>query len=178
MMKLSDTQLIILSAACARENGCLLPVSGNLNSNAASMVLHSLINKGLAEEVPASDDMPVWREAEDGASISLRATAAAYQTLGLGEGMAAKETGAHLHPTDSQEVPKPKTRANSKQAQLIAMLKRPEGASIIEISQELKWQAHSVRGAIAGSLKKKLGLVVTSEMIRGENRIYRIQSED
>jgi hypothetical protein len=148
-----------------------LPVSGNLNSNAASMVLHSLINKGLAEEVPASDDMPVWREAEDGAQVSLRATAAAYQTLGLGEDMAAEET-------DNQAIPKSKTRPNSKQARLIAMLKRPEGASIIEIAQELNWQAHSVRGAIAGSLKKKLGLVVTSEMIRGENRIYRIQSED
>ncbi len=175
MIKLSDTQLVVLSAACARENGCLLPVSGNLNGNAASMVLHSLINKGLAEEVPANNDMPVWREAEDGASISLRATAAAYQTLGLGEEMITEETGAHLQPTDSQEVSKPKTRENSKQAQLISMLKRPEGASIIEISQELNWQAHSVRGAIAGGLKKKLGLTVVSEKIEGRGRVYSIR---
>jgi hypothetical protein len=159
MIKLSDAQLVILSAACARENGSLLPTSGNLNSNAASMVLHSLINKGLAEEVPASDDMPVWREAEDGAPVSLRATAAAYQTLGLGEDMAA---------------PNSKTRANSKQAQLIAMLKRPEGASIIEIAQKFGWQAHSVRGSIAGSLKKKLGLVISSENIEGRGRVYKI----
>jgi hypothetical protein len=91
--------------------------------------------------------MPVWRNAEDGAPVSLRATAAAYQALGLGEDMTAEET-------DNQAIPKSKTRPNSKQAKLVEMLKRPEGASIIEISQELNWQAHSVRGAIAGTLKK------------------------
>ena len=170
MIKLSDAQLVILSAACARENGSLLPTSGNLNGNAASMVLHSLIKKGLAEEVPVNSNMPIWREAEDGTPVSLRATAAAYQALGLGEEMITEETG----PTDSQDVPKPKTRPNSKQTQLIEMLKRSEGASVIEISQELNWQAHSVRGAIAGSLKKKLGLVITSEKIEGRGRVYKI----
>ncbi len=170
MMKLSDTQLIILSAACARENGCLLPVSGNLNSNAASMVLHSLINKGLAEEFPASDDMPVWREAEDGASISLRATAAAYQALGLGKDMTAEEN-------DNQAILKSKTRANSKQAKLIEMLKRPEGASIGEVAAAFGWLSHTVRGAIAGSLKKKLGLEMTSEKVEGRGRVYRILAD-
>jgi hypothetical protein len=177
MIKLSDAQLVILSAACARENGCLLPVSGNLNSNAASMVLHSLINKGLAEEVPANSDMPIWREVEDGSSVSLRATAAAYQALGLAEEMNPEEAGAHLHPTDSQDVPKANTRPNSKQAQLIEMLKRPEGASLIEISQEFAWRSHSVRGAIAGALKKKLGLAVTSEKIEGRGLVYKILAD-
>jgi hypothetical protein len=133
------------------------------------MVLHSLINKGLAEEVPASSNMPIWREAEDGAPISLRATAAAYQALGLAD-MAGEET-------DDQAVAKPKTRPNSKQAQLIEMLKRPEGASLIEISQEFVWKSHSVRGAIAGSLKKKLGLAVTSEKIEGRGLVYKILAD-
>jgi hypothetical protein len=166
MIKLSDAQLVILSAACARENGSLLPTSGSLNGSAASMVLHSLINKGLAGEVPANRNMPIWREAEDGAPISLRATAAAYQTLGLGE-MAGEEQ-------EDQAVPKPSTRPNSKQAHLVEMLKRPEGASLIEIAETFGWQAHTVRGAIAGSLKKKLGLVITSEKIEGRGRVYKI----
>ena len=166
MIKLSDAQLVILSAACARENGSLLPVSGNLNGNAASMVLHSLINKGLAEEVPASSNMPIWREAEDGSYVGLRATAAAYQALGLAD-VAGEET-------DDQAVTKPKTRPNSKQAQLIEMLKRPDGASVIEIAETFGWQAHTVRGAIAGSLKKKLGLVISSEKIEGRGRVYKI----
>jgi hypothetical protein len=66
------------------------------------------------------------------------------------------------------------TRANSKQAQLIEMLKRPDGTTIEEIAKKLDWQQHTVRGAIAGALKKKLGLNVQSEKIEPRGRIYRI----
>ncbi|MBZ0141023.1 MAG: DUF3489 domain-containing protein [Pseudorhodoplanes sp.] len=68
----------------------------------------------------------------------------------------------------------PGTRANSKQAQLIEMLKRPEGATIDEIVKKFDWQAHTVRGALAGALKKKLGLNVQSEKVEGRGRVYRI----
>jgi hypothetical protein len=67
-------------------------------------------------------------------------------------------------------------RADSKQAQLIAMLKAPKGASIDEIVKAFGWQPHTVRGAIAGAIKKKLGLDVTSEKIEGRGRVYRIAS--
>jgi hypothetical protein len=67
-----------------------------------------------------------------------------------------------------QTKPKtPGTRANSKQAQLIEMLQRPDGATIDEIVKKFDWQAHTVRGAIAGALKKKLGLNVQSEKVEG-----------
>ena len=65
------------------------------------------------------------------------------------------------------------SRADSKQARLIEMLKRKEGASIEEIVKAFGWQPHTVRGAIAGALKKKLGLDVTSEKVDGR-RVYRI----
>jgi len=68
----------------------------------------------------------------------------------------------------------PGTRNSSKQAQLIEMLKRPEGATIEEIVKKFDWQAHTVRGAIAGALKKKLGLDVQSEKAEGRGRVYRI----
>jgi Protein of unknown function (DUF3489) len=68
----------------------------------------------------------------------------------------------------------PGTRANSKQAQLIEMLKRSEGATIEEIVKKFDWQAHTVRGAIAGALKKKLGLDVQSEKVEGRGRVYLI----
>ena len=67
-----------------------------------------------------------------------------------------------------------KTRVDSKQAQLIAVLKRPQGASIEEITAQFGWQPHTVRGAIAGALKKKLGLTVLSEKVEGRGRVYRI----
>ena len=65
-------------------------------------------------------------------------------------------------------------RADSKQAKLIEMLTRPKGASIDEIVTAFGWQPHTVRGAIAGALKKKLGLNVVSEKSEGRGRIYRI----
>ena len=65
-------------------------------------------------------------------------------------------------------------RADSKQAKLIEMLMRPKGASIDEIVTAFGWQPHTVRGAIAGALKKKLGLNVVSEKIEGRGRTYRI----
>ena len=66
-------------------------------------------------------------------------------------------------------------RTDSKQAKLIEMLKRPEGATIAEVVEALQWQAHTVRGAIAGALKKKLGLKVESEKVDAERgRVYRI----
>jgi predicted HTH transcriptional regulator len=66
------------------------------------------------------------------------------------------------------------TRAESKQAKLIEMLKRPDGATIEEIAKKFEWQSHTVRGAIA-ALKKKLGLNVQSEKVEGRGRIYRIE---
>ena len=68
----------------------------------------------------------------------------------------------------------PRTRADSKQAKLIEMLKRTQGATIDEIATAFDWQKHTVRGAIAGALKKKLGLDVKSEKVEGRGRVYRI----
>lgn len=70
----------------------------------------------------------------------------------------------------------PGTRADSKQAKLIEMLKRPDGATIDEIAKKFEWQPHTVRGAIAGALKKKLGLDVQSEKVEDRGRVYRIKS--
>ena len=69
---------------------------------------------------------------------------------------------------------KPRTRDNSKQAQVIAMLKRPEGATIEQICEATQWQAHTVRGTFAGAFKKKLGLEITSTKEAGGQRIYRV----
>ena len=68
----------------------------------------------------------------------------------------------------------PRTRDNSKQATVIGMLKRPEGATIPQIMAATGWQAHTVRGTFAGAFKKKLGLNVTSTKDAGGERVYRI----
>jgi len=68
----------------------------------------------------------------------------------------------------------PSQRAGTKQAQIIAMLQRPEGATIAEIVAATAWQAHSARGVISGVLKKKLGLEVGSTKEDGRGSVYRI----
>ena len=58
------------------------------------------------------------------------------------------------------------------------MLRHPEGATINEICKATGWQAHTVRGAFAGTFKKRLGLTITSyKPVNGE-RVYRIEAED
>ena len=69
---------------------------------------------------------------------------------------------------------KPRTRDNSKQATVIQMLQRPEGATIQQIMDATGWQAHTVRGTFAGAFKKKLGLNLASEKVEGNDRVYRI----
>ena len=58
-------------------------------------------------------------------------------------------------------------RESSKEAMLIDMLRRPEGATIAQIMAATGWLAHTCRGAFAGALKKKRGLTVTSEKAHG-----------
>ena len=72
----------------------------------------------------------------------------------------------------------PKAGADSKQAQLIEMLKNSRGASIAEITAAFGWQAHTVRGTISGALKKKLGLAITSGKVEGRGRVYRLSASE
>jgi Protein of unknown function (DUF3489) len=74
---------------------------------------------------------------------------------------------------DGKSAAVAKAAATTKQAQVIEMLQRPAGATIDEIIALTAWQRHTVRGLIAGALKKKLGLDVISETAK-RGRVYRI----
>lgn len=62
----------------------------------------------------------------------------------------------------------------TKHAQLLQLLNRPVGASIEDMMQATEWQQHSVRGFLAGTVKKRLGLALTSSRAEGNVRRYRI----
>jgi hypothetical protein len=93
----------------------------------------------------------------------------------------ATKTRGRLKGSDATAAATPaaprKTRDDTKQAQLIAMLRRKDGATIAQIVAATGWQPHTVRGAFAGALKKKLGLTVTSEKVEGVGRVYRLAAE-
>lgn len=74
----------------------------------------------------------------------------------------------------TREQRRPATRPKTKLGQLEAMLRRVDGATIEQISKSLDWQAHSVRGAMSGALKKKQGLTIASEKLEDGRRVYRI----
>ena len=74
-----------------------------------------------------------------------------------------------------EALPEPQSDAKrpSKQDEVIAMLRRPEGATVDEVANTTGWQRHTVRGVFSGTLKKKLGLTIASAK-EERGRVYRI----
>jgi len=82
--------------------------------------------------------------------------------------------------TVARKTPSPKaasTKSHTKQDQLLALLRRPQGTTIEHAAKTLDWQPHSVRGIISGVLKKRLGLTITSEKEDG-GRVYRVAAAE
>jgi hypothetical protein len=185
MTQLSDTQAMILSAAAQRPERIALPLPDSLRGGAAAKVIGAMIAKGLLQEVDADlrKGEPMWRETGDGHGVTLVATDIGLAAIGIEpEDADAAPEGTTDAPTDEaapdttnepEAAPKARTpREGTKQATLIAMLRAPDGATIEEIMVALDWAAHTIRGAMAGAFKKKLGLEVTSEKVEGRGRVY------
>ncbi|WP_333500979.1 DUF3489 domain-containing protein [Kluyvera genomosp. 2] len=147
-MKLTDTQTLILNTAIQSPDGQLIWFPDNLKGGARDKVLGSLLRQGLIQI--------------DGESH--RVTDLAYAALGLAVPQASAE------PIKAA----PRTRENTKQAKIIAMLQRPEGATISQIAEATGWQPHTVRGTFAGAFKKKLGLTLSSSKEDHGQRVYRV----
>jgi hypothetical protein len=198
MTKLSDTQLLILSAAAQRDDRNVLPLPGSLRGGAATKVVGALLSRGLIAETTIDSQTKadatlnrIWRNDEDGRAILLHITDAGLAAIGVEPedtaevGDTAPEGATEATSTDPateaapDAAPAPKARKlreGTKQAQLIAMLRTPEGATIDEIVAATGWQPHTVRGAFAGALKKRLGLEVTSDKVDGRGRVYRLEA--
>jgi len=188
MPKLTDTQTIILSRAAKRPGTLAIPLPKGLHGAAARMAVNRMIAKGWLEEVEAnlSRGEPVWRETGDGHGTTLIATEAGLEAIGIEPVAASAVSGVRkarpqadagaASTTGKPDTPKPVAiRAGTKQAQIIALLRRPEGASIGEIVEATGWLPHSARGMISGGLKKKLGLPVTAEKVEGRGTVYSLR---
>ena len=154
IIQLTPAQHAILAHAHNHTDGKITWFPDNIKGGARKKVLDGMFNRALI--TPMNDDWFIAAEGYDALGVPRKAP------------ISAKAIDAVI------EQAKPRTRDNSKQARVIAMLKRPEGATIAQICETTGWQAHTVRGTFAGAFKKKLGLTITSSKESGTERIYRI----
>jgi hypothetical protein len=159
-MTLSDTQLVLLSAAAQRDDGRLTPPE-RLKGYPRQALTAKLLKLGLVETIRAGRDSPAWGDGEDG-PYGLRITPAGLRELGL-------------EPTDagapaSQEGSPRRPRATSKIAQVLCLLEGRDGASLVEIEAATGWLPHTVRAALTG-LRKQGYRVERLSRPRGQ-RVY------
>ena len=144
MTKLTETQTIILSAGAQRPENIALPLPKGLAGAAAKMAVSKMIEHGWLQEVDANlrRNEPLWRETGDGHGTTLVVTDAGLLAIGI-EPVVVKTVAAIRQKAAKTPPPKPPSqRAGTKQAQIIALLERPEGATIAEIVAATAWQAH------------------------------------
>ena len=155
-VELTVAQHFILAYANEHTDGKIVKFPDNIKGGARKKVLEGLFNRAMI-----TTDGTDWFIAAEG-----------YDALGLPR----PEPTTLVNPEIEATVTsiKPRSRDNSKQAQVIAMLKRPEGATIQQIVEVTGWQQHTVRGTFAGAFKKKLGLNITSSKETDAERIYRV----
>ncbi|TXH13631.1 MAG: DUF3489 domain-containing protein [Gammaproteobacteria bacterium] len=176
--QLTPAQHAILAYALEHTGGKINWFPDNIKGGARKKVLDGLFNRAMI-----TTDGTNWFIAAEGYDAMGRARphleAAPQPTtmpLDADPEIAAAVTAAENEWAQDKfpVTAKPRTRENSKQAEVIKMLQRPEGATIGQICTATGWQAHTVRGTFAGAFKKKLGMNIVSDKPQGGERIYRI----
>ncbi len=162
-IQLTITQLAVLNHAHEHTEGKIDWFPDTIKGGARQKVIDGLANRGLITSkhnnwfVSATgyEALGVPRKG----AVTLQALDAVIKTTSV----STDETAKVL-----------RTRDNSKQAQVIALLRRPEGATIAQICETTGWQPHTVRGTFAGTFQKKLGLEITSTKETGAERVYKV----
>jgi hypothetical protein len=157
--KLTTTQTTILEAAADRPDGNIEPLPANLRGGARTKVIEGLVAKGLIAGTPGRY---LLTNASYAAVGKQRPSASDVQNLDITDGLQEQET-----------IPRA-IRPGTKLAGLIDALCQPGGATVNQIMADTQWQAHTVRGAISGMVRKKLGYNVVSERGADGDRLYRI----
>jgi hypothetical protein len=185
---ITERQLDLITRAHCDAGGLIEPLL-DLKGGAKLKMIASLAQRGLIEQIDGQ-----WRITRAAIAIikgeaqpqevlpPVGAKGSAAPSLADDPELEAAVASAEASWQQAQpDVAAKRGRENSKQALVIEMLKRPEGATIAQISEATGWQAHTVRGTFAGALKKKLGLAIVSEKIEGPagtpgvgQRLYRI----
>lgn len=165
--QLTPTQTTILEVAADRQDGNLEPLPPTLRGGARAKVIGGLLARGLVAEVAGQHRLTEagyaavgrQRPADD---VTKRDAAVDVQNLDTSDALQKLEPTSHT------------IRPGTKLAGLIEALCHPGGATVTQIMANTGWQAHTVRGALSGMVRKKLGLNVQSSKSEGGERVYRI----
>ncbi len=175
--QLTLSQHSVLAYAVHNTSGKIDWFPDNLKGGARKKVLDGLFNRALI--TTDGTDWFVAAEGYDALGVARPAPTCAQQDAP--EAVAAPlvadpalEADVAACEAEWAKETKPRTRENSKQAEVIRMLQRIEGATVQQICDATGWQAHTVRGTFAGAFKKKLGLIIVSGKPQGGERVYRI----
>lgn len=166
-VKLTDTQLVILSRAAQREDAAA-EIPENLIGGAAHRVVAKLLREGLLLEVPSAPGMPVWRRDEEKGAIALRVTPAGLEALGI-----EASQRPYADPSPAPDAPLPGRSSNTpdspggggsrerqvprdgtKLAIVIGLLEQAAGASITDLTAATGWLPHTTRAALTGLRKR------------------------
>jgi hypothetical protein len=190
MAKLTDSQLIVLSAAAARDDGLAI-VPAKMNKAGAAKVGASLIARKLMREVKAKPGMPVWRHDQDGRPISLMITKTGRNAIGVPEAARAADARADKKANGAkplakrapeepvgrsgvQREPTPPPRVGTKQALVISMLSGKSGATLDALVEATGWLPHTTRAALTGLRQKGFSIERTREK---DASVYRIAAK-
>jgi hypothetical protein len=165
-IKLTDMQIVMLSAAAQRDDRCLLAPQ-TLKGSAAQKVALKLIGAGLAKEIKAKPEAPVWRRDEQGGqSYALKLTAAGAR--------ATVEATADV-PAAAPSLSAP--RGGTKLARVLQLLQRDCGATLEELIAATDWLPHTTRAALTGLRKRGYSVTIDrSDKERGST--YRARSDE
>ena len=168
-VKLTDAQLMMMNAAAQREARCL-SAPATIKGAALSKVRAKLAKLGFASEIRAKTGAPIWRRDDDGQDYALKLTAAGLKAIAIDEG--SQDAIEH------SEAPQPQTKTGaspdegghparvtapqdgSKLAQVIELLRRADGATIVDLTQATGWLLpHTTRAALTGLRKRGYAVI-------------------
>ena len=157
LLKLSPAQSLLLRTAARRADGRVIPPH-TLRGGARAKVLTALLQRG-------------WIEPADDGHVL---TDAGYAAIGQQRPMPPDDVQPMDTTDDLQLLDGIPVRPGSKLAALVVALRRPQGSTSLQLMLATGWQPHTVRGAISGMLRKKLGLNVVLAHNKSGERVYRV----
>lgn len=157
--KLTDIQTAILKAAAGRPDVNIEPLPPTLRGGARTKVIKGLLARGLITE------------SDGGHQLTDAGYAAVGKLRPVPKGVHKMDSPDAL--TRSEPIPRA-LRPGTKLATIIDAMRNPDGATIAQMMAGTGWQAHSVRGAISGMVRKRLGYVVITEKSANGQRTYRV----